>query len=103
MNIKELKRNCNIEYNIDNKTFKVGNLNDKQLEIAKSILYTRKTLSNEQKQQYDAIICITNYRASKSLEMLQNEVKISIDKRLIGKAFKTALHIEDWIEKSYKN
>jgi sporulation protein YlmC with PRC-barrel domain len=96
---KKLKTYCNIDYKINNNTFKIGNLSDTQLEIANKILQTKFKPSNEELTKLKAINYIINYRSSKAIEKLQNDI---ITNR-INKAEQKAEVICNWLVKAYKN
>lgn len=102
MNYKKLNENFNTTYTINNKQVKIGHLNDNQLDISERILKGNIKPSTEQLKQLNAIGYIKKHNASKSLKQLENDVSDHMNRRLMSKAFKTALHIESWIEKSFK-
>lgn len=95
---KKLKENCNVDYTINKKSFKVGNLTDSQLELAKKILSTKKHPTNQTLQQLKAVNYIINYRTYKATLYLEN----IITTKRINLATKKADIITNWINKAYK-
>lgn len=98
INYKKLKENCNIEYNINKKNFKIGDLTDTQLDLAKKILSTKKNPNQQTIQQLKAVNYIINYRSYKATLYLTN----IITTRKIEIANRQADIITNWITKSYK-
>lgn len=98
INYKKLKENCNIEYNINKKNLKIGDLTDTQLDLAKKILSTKKNPNSQTIQQLKAVNYIINYRTYKATLYLEN----IITTKRINTANKKADIITNWITKSYK-
>lgn len=76
-----LKRQCLVPYWIGNKKSNVGDLNDKQLDIAEELLKEKATLTADETRQLDAIKYVQSYRSEKALERLKDDSKNRLNRR----------------------
>ena len=92
---QNLKKYCSIDYRINKRKFKVGDLYDSQLDIAKRILEHKVKLTEEEKQQIEAINYIIQYRSKCALEGLEKEMY----SRRIDRANLIANNVQLWGDK----
>lgn len=98
---KNLKKHCEIPYSVSvklkdgkikDREFKVGDLRDTQLEIAKQKLERKSKLNEEESKQLDAVNYVIQYRSKCAIEGLQSD----INSKRIDKANKIANIVSLW-------
>lgn len=97
-----LKRQCLTTYYIGSKRVTIGDLNDKQLEIAEGLLKDKANPTELENRQLNAIKYVQDYRAKCAVEKMETAARDRCNTRLASRAETVASHLANVIEKSYK-